>query len=546
MTQGSLRSGWAVAVTVTAALLAARPADAEVLRGAAEVQYQRTDRAGLTEPQESWVKNFRLDYARRLPSAIELSSHFQFSEQSIARQPNRARTPQLSLQLAHPYFSLLGSWRPSEVRDSRSFTTRQQESSLSGYLQKPGLPRVAGTWVRRHVDASSLSPGSASVTRNVTGLYNLGNTSFRAGYGDQFREVRDARGSRAGENHYNLGTTTQLHLRRAGVILQYDFSQSRTNTSRSPSLTSRLHTAGANGSLQFSKRTSSNLAYSFRRTESVGTGRPALDEHDGALTLAHRLSQAVQLSGGGGVRTARIGGRTGTERYLVASASAEGEARPGWILRAAASHSTNWLPGEGARPVDSFRSSTSLRLRRGLDATGDLSISAARSAVVQPGATRSPKEQAMQTAAGIVANPLRTVFLDAAVNRYRTGGSLLKGGASTITYVTNLRLRPSTRLQLYGGWSLTDGFGSRSTTLQGNFQWSPNSSIQASGSYSRSRPQLRDPAAPVTAGQESFSGSLVMALARELRGTVRYSESNPGQATHARQLSAVLTLTFGR
>lgn len=540
-----LRSGRAVALTAGAVLVLAGRAEAETLRGAAELQYLRLDRADLADPQESWVKTLRFDYGRRLPGAVELSSHFQFSEQTTERRPDRVRSPQVQLQLAHPYFGLIGTWRPTEVRDAFDVTTRQQEVSLSGYLHKSSLPQVAGTWVRRHVDPLPGSPGGASVTRTVTGLYNLGVTSFRAGYGDQFRDATLPGGRRVGEDHYNLGATTQLHARRAGMTLQYDFTQSRSNPSGGASQTSRLHTAGANGSAQLTKNTSSSLTYSFRRTESAGTGRPVLDEHDGALTVSHRPNQAVDLSAGAGVRTARLNGQPTTERYLVASASAQGEARPGWMLRTAASHSTNWLTGQGARPVDSFRSGTTMRLTRGLDLNGDLSLSGTRG-VTPSGAARGPTELTLQTSAGIVTNPLRTVFLDATVQRYRTGASLVRGGALTTAYVTNLRLRPSTKVQWFGSWGLTDAFGSRNTSLTGSVQWSPSAALQASGSYSRTRPQRVAPAAPPLAGQESYSGSIVVALARDLRGTVRYSESKPGQAPRVRQLNAVLTQTFGR
>ncbi len=187
-----------------------------------------------------------------------------------------------------------------------------------------------------------------------------------------------------------------------------------------------------------------------------------------------------------------------------------------------------------------------MRLAPGFLANGDVSLSATRLPPAQPGAASRPTELTLQTSAGVVTNPLRTVFLDATVQRYRTGASLVRGGSLTTSYVTNLRLRPSTRTQWFGSWGRVDAFGSRTTTVLGSVQWTPSASLQASASYSRSRPQRVDPAAPPLAGQESLSGSLVLALTRDLRGTLRYSLANPGQANRVRQLNAILTQNFGR
>ena len=114
------RSGWAASATV--ALVVAASADAQALRGAGEVQYQNVDRPGVS-PDETWVKSLRLDYARRLPGLLELSSHLFLTEQTRVGRSDRVRTPQGTLQLAHPYFGMLASYRPAEVRNASGFTS---------------------------------------------------------------------------------------------------------------------------------------------------------------------------------------------------------------------------------------------------------------------------------------------------------------------------------------------------------------------------------------------------------------------------------------
>jgi hypothetical protein len=527
----------------TTTLLVAGSAAALPLRGTAELQYQSTESPGLPRTEQSWVKILRVDYARRLPASLEFSSHFVFSERTLVGRLDRARTPQGTLQLAHRYFGLLTSYRPVETRDAYGMTSRQQELSLSGYAQRSGLPQISGSWTRRHHDSSPGSPPSLSVTRSLSGTYALGATSFRAGYGDQFQQIRTSSGRRTGENHFGLGSGTQFRLRRADVVMNYDFSQSRTIRSGFRSQTTRTHTASLNSGLKISKRTSSSLSYAFRHTGTQGVSATRSDEHVGALSLAHQLGPGIEASASGGVRNATVNGAIRTESYLVVGASAEGDARPGWRLGAGASHSLNWLPGQRARPIDSFRSSTRMRLGPGLDANGDLLVSTSRSQVGTAGPRR---DFSLQTTAGVNAHPLRTLSLDGILSRYRAGPSLLGGGTTTTSTTSNLRLRPSSRLQLNGGLSSAWGQGITSTTRQSSIQWSPRPSLQLFASYSRARQESAGPAGPARSGQESWTGSAVMALTRDLTGTFRYTESNPGHAAHVRQVNATLVQRFGR
>ncbi len=533
--------GW---VVVAVGLSIAAPASGQRLHGSAELSYQNVDRVGPAAPLESWAKTFRINYANRLRGDIDFSSQFQFSEQTIVGRPDRLRNPQGSLRLAHRYWGLSSAYQPSETRDTRSLTTRQQSLSLTGYAQKPGLPSLSGSWIRSHLDPSHYSTGSTTITRSLSGIYTLSRLGLHAGYGDRFLETAIGPRPRITENHLNLGATSQFQVGKAPASLRYDFGQSRANPSGIRDQRSRVHTAGATSSLQLSPRTSSSFGYTYHRTES-GSGGALLEDHNGALSLAHVVSQAVQVSVGAGVRSVTFAGRDQTESFVAASASAQGEARPGWRLAAAASRSLNWLPGTKARPVDSFQSNTTMRLAPGLSARGDLSISVARSTAETPDTTNARKEMALQGGAGITATPLRTVYLDASIHRSRAGESFLSGGVSSTSYTTNLRLTPSPKLSLNGAWGLNEGFGSTGTTAQAGFQWILSSSFQASGIYSRSRQEMSNLGA-IPTKQESFSGSVAMALGWDLRASARYSDSNPGQASEVRLVSASMSRNFGR
>jgi hypothetical protein len=538
--------GSVVAMAIAVATPTGRPAEAQTLHGQADLQYRSVEQVGVFPVRETWDKSIAMDYLNRLGGSVEFSSRFRFVEQTVAGQPDRLRVPEGSARLAHRYFGLSSAFRPSETRDSRGLTTRQQNLSLTGYAQKPGLPSLSGSWIRNHLDPNSQSSGSATVARSVSGNYVLPGVAFRAGYRDRLLEAKDGRDSRIAETHFSLGSSAQFRVGRGPVSLTYDFGQSRANPSGLLSRLSRSHTAGGTSSLQLAPRTFSSLAYTYLRTEGVGAGGTITEVHNGALTVSHSLPPAVDVSAGAGVRSAAIGGRSRTERFLTASASAQGQARPGWRMTAAANRSLNWLPGTRAWTADNFQSGTLMRLARGLDARADLSISAARRPVAPSDSAGPPRDVTVQTGAGVTAVPLRTVFLDASVHRSRAGASLSGGGATSSSYATNLRLTPSARLQLGGNWGHTRGSSSRSTTWQASFQFSPASSMQASGSYNRSRQELSGPTPLPATLQEGYSGSLAMALGRDLNGSFGYTESNPGQATHVRQVSVSLTQRFGR
>lgn len=538
------------AAVVTASLLAAGPAGAQsMFRGVAEVQYENVNHFVAADNRESWQKALQIDYSTRIRRLFEFSSQLQFSELSFTGRPDRTSTPRGMVRLAHPLFGFSASYRPVTVTDERDLTTKQQELMLSGYFQKARLPRVVGSWLRRHVDPSTNFPGSASVTRNVSANYDLGRLNFHAGWGDQASEATSGPGSNVLTDHYSLGSSAMFTWRRANGSVQYDYLQSRRKNAGAISDVSRLHMAGLNTTYQVSPRTTGSLAYTFRHTGSPRPGTNAFTENDGSLGLAHQLTKALQLSGSGGVRTAAVGERKETESFVSASASADAVARPGWRVGAGASHSVNWLPGDRGRPVDSFRSNTSMQLARGLDVAGDLSVSTSARPVPATDPTAATTQATLATGAGVRATPLRSITVNAGTRHYRTSNSVWRGGPSINTNSVDVFLRPSDLLQMSGGWaqSSTPGTGDPPrTTERANLQWNPTRLIEASGTYTRASQGVRDPNTTLAGSRESYGARVLVALTRDLRTTIQYSEVDPGRPGHARQVNVTVTQSFGR
>lgn len=532
------------------ALLVAGAADAQQkIRGVAEVQYSKLSLLDPANDVEWWLTSVQLDYSTRFRKLYEFSSQFQFSDQDYVRRPDRQRLPLGSMRLAHPLFGLFGSYRPIQVTDSRNVTTSQQELNLTGYFQQAGLPRLSASWNRRNQDASGPFPGTVATRRSLMANYELGRLNLHAGYGDLAHEGRTAGGQRGGEDNFNAGSSVRLENRRANTVLQYDYNQSRRQVDGARDATSRVHSASASGGLEFSKRTSANLSYSFRNVGTTQFATSSQIDHDGTLGVVHRPFRAVQLSTGAGVRSVSVGERVETESFVMTSASAEGDARPGWKLAAGASQSWNWLPGDRARPIQSVRSNTRMRLARGLEAFGEGSLSRTDRPRASSDTVNAATQVTVQTAAGLRAVPLRSVTLNANLRRYRTGATLLGGGSASITWTTSLDWKASEKLQLNGSWGHAGGFVRNApdrSTLQAGMQWTPSRSVQASGTYTRANQQLRDPGTSLMAGREAYGGWLAVALSRDLRATIRYTEADPGLPARARQVSATLSQSLWR
>jgi hypothetical protein len=531
---------------VASALALAIPAAADTFHGSAEVQYQSVDRTAFRSNLDTWNKTLQLDYASALPGTIALTSSFRFVEQTVAKQSDRVRVPEASVRLAHRNFGFSTSLRPTETRDSRGLIFRRQDLSMNAYAQQDKLPSLSATWVRSRLEPSPLSQGSSTVSRSIGTQYALPHVTFRAGYGDRFLDDATQAGPRISENHLGAGSTAQFQVGRAPISLQYDVSQSHNYPSGSASQESRAHLAGFGTQYTFDPKTSASLSYNYRNTLLVGVPGSTNQEHNGSLSIGRAINPVFELGAGAGVRNAVLGGgRSLTERFVDATATAQGQARPGWRLTGAVTSSVNWLPDEVPRPSQSIQSTTTMRLAKGLDLRGDLSVTSAKLVVVPPETTAFSRQMSMQSGLGLAATPLRTVYLDASMTRSHTGQSLTNG-LTARSYSVGLRLNPMTALQLNGRWGLSNAPGSRATTEQASLQWTASGSFQLSGTYGRAHQEVSFPTLALTSLQESFSGNLTVRLAEQLNASASYTESNRHQPNQLRQYSLNLVQRFGR
>jgi len=534
------------AVALGTALAMAGPAGAQSLRGVGELQYQSVERIGPGATRESWVKSFQTDYSRRLPGAVEFTSRFRFTEQTVVGRPDRLRVPEGSVRFAHQNFGLSTTYRPSETRDTRGLTQTQQNLTLTGYAQKPGLPNLAGTWVRTHVDSTAQARESATVTRSLSSTYTRTGLAVHAGFGDRHLDRARGPGSRLVDRHFNLGSASQFQVRGAPVALTYDFTESWANPSGTRSQRARGHTAGGTSSFPLGPKASTSLAYTYHRSAVAGVPGTLVEDHNGTLSLSYLVAPAISLASTGGVRSALFGGRTLTERFVSTGVSSQGTARPGWQVSASAGRTYGWLPDTRVRVTDQLGAGTTMRLANGLDARGTLGLSSAQRPEAGGDSTASTREVGLQLGAGITAVPLRRFYLDLGAQRSRAGGATLRGSPTATSYAANARLTVSRRVQTTGGWSQTRGFDSRGSTVQTTLIWNAGSRLQASGAYTRATQTTRVSTAPARTRSESLSGALTTTLGRVTTASFRYSEANRGQPSQVRQVNVNLVRRFGR
>jgi len=536
-----------MAVAFAAALgvaVPAGPARAQRIYGTFDIQYQNTEAVAIGAVRERWITTFETDYEQRLPQAVDLLARVRFSQQTLVGRLDRQRTPEGSLRLAHRYFGFFSEYRPTDVRDVLGVTTHQQSLTLTGYVQKPGLPTLSGSWIRTHYNANDIAPGTATRTRTLSLIHTIPHLGLHAGYGDRELEPENGNPSRLEERHGTAGAASQFQLGRAPVALQYDFTQSWTDPSGRRSQISRLHAASFNTSMQWARKTSSAISYIYRRADVVGQPNGAVQDHNGSASITQLLTRAWSASAGAGVRSAVLSGRTLTERFVTAGTGVQGQARRGWTVGASAGHTVNWLPGDRGRTTDAGNVNTMMRIAPGLDGRADFSISATeRPALVDSFA--GGHEIGRQVGLGLTALPLRTIFLDGSVRRAHTGISGIRGSTNSTSYSANARVTPNARFQLSGGWSETVALLSQASTVQGTLLWSPSARLQASGTYTRAHQNVTGVAIPIASDLESLTGSVSLALARDLSVTGRYSDSYRRQPGQVREWSIDLVKRFG-
>jgi hypothetical protein len=535
-----------------ASLVAAVPAEAQMLRGSFELQYRNLNTYGRTPLLQSWLGSFRVENSSHIGQSVEVWSQLRFAQVWFTGRPERARTPEGAVRLAHPNFGVEARYQPSETRDVRSITTRRQDASLAAYLVKPNLPAINASWTRGHEDAREGQPGSALVRRTVSAAQEMRRLGLRAEYSDAAREVSGRPLLAAGDKRLQAGANTHFEGHNWNTGLEYSFTQTRRSERDSLVDVTDAHTATAGGAARFSPRTAAALNYTLVHTGGSRSRTPEFTDQNGALSLNHRFNPVFQASGGTGVRHARVAGADETERYVNASLSADALVRPGWQLSASATQSLNWLPDQASYPVTAIQSRTSMQLAQGLGLNANASVTSSRIALAAGDTLASPNHRTLQAGAGLFATPWRPLSLSADAQRYQSLGEAPGSGPILTTYQTRFDWRMTRRLQSMGSWAWTQRSGSQVANgreVHLRVEWSPTSRLRTSGSYAQSRQTLNSALlyAPTTISRESYQAWMAMTLQRQLTLRVQLDDLDPRRrATHTREWTALLARGFGR
>jgi predicted porin len=543
---GTRVAAWALA---TALLLAPAAAwAAQVLKGYGQVQYQKTDQASGLDDREWWLTVFHLDYANRFHQNWEVSSQVVLSDLNYTTRPDRYKTPQGTLRIAHPVVGLFASYRPVSTTDNRNVTTEQQELMLNGYLQPEHGPRLSGSWIRRHQEQNRDYPAGTGITRNVGATWDVGPASLRAGWGNQSQESVSGTSTETSQDNLSLGSTLRFSLHHMPLSAAYDFARTRRRSDGALSDGTSTHSVVVTGSARLGARTSASLNYAFRHTGVDRGGTASYDDHDGALLGTYTLTRALRLTGGAGVRSARTGERQGVESYTVAGISADGRVRPGWTGSAGLTHSWNWLPGAAPRRVTAAQALSRMNLARGLDLAADGNLTFAGAATAGPDSAVARGSVVLQSGVSLRATPVRSILTTIGARRYQVGGSLGRLGSASTSATWDLQWSPAPRLTGTGRLSRSTSLDPRQPpyrTAEGQIQWSPGARFQASGSYTRTDQAQLIPGSGLLASHEIWSGRAVLGVTRDLRVIVQGSDADPGRPTRARQVNVSVTQNFG-
>ena len=531
-----------------AGLLSAAGAEAQVLRGAAEVQYQNEKRVRLRGELESWLTTVRGDYSTRY-RGMDVLTNVQVTERHFVGTEVRSFTPQGSVRIANPIFGAFASYRPTQATDAQSITSHRDEVLLTAYFQKPGLPQLSGLWSRAQLNPGTGVPSTQGISRNVAAKYELGRMGFHADYGDQIRDPQGSEIARNRQQNGSVGTGVHFEGRRGGADARYDFTLTKRQSGFGISESTEQHSAGASGALRLTQKLSSGLSYNFLHSQGGRAGSADATNQDGSLMLMYAIARGIQASGGGGVRTAQVRTAQETESYTLLSVTADGQARPGWTVNGGGSHSVNWLPGEPGRAIDALRAATAMRLTPGLSVTSEVTLSMSEATPALAESLGTSTERTLQTNTGLRALPLRSLVVNAGIRRYRPQSGQQHTQQSLNDYNAGFDWTPNANFILHGMWTYTDNVYNAypdQTMTRISTDLVPMRNVKASGTYVRLHQQAHGPTLIVAQDRESYSAWLAASLNRALTTRIQYDETDPGRPGHVRQVSAIVTQRFGR
>jgi hypothetical protein len=208
-----------------------------------------------------------------------------------------------------------------------------------------------------------------------------------------------------------------------------------------------------------------------------------------------------------------------------------------------ASQLWNWNPFRTSYGVSSLRGQSSMRLRTGVDLTGDLQATANNDTIVAARAV-------VQGSGGLNLQPLRTVLVVLRASFYRVGSGFDAFANRVGTGQADVRWNPAPRLELQGSVrGQTSGrlgeFGSRTRSAYAN--WSPSALSRFGVTWSRT--DFDNPvglANSLRTRREAVTAQTVWGFDRTKQTTLEAGLLDPGTDREARTYSATFTWRFGR
>ncbi len=559
-------------VACGAALPAPAAAATPGLMGSLQVQYQDVDqRLTMLNPdgttsvvnlsRQAWVQSYEASQSARWGQSLNLFAQLRLNDVSYPGLPDHSRTPYGTLRLVHPLAGFIGSYSPSTTTGSfgggvtgvlgsqvpagtsLTFTTRTQETLLSGYVAPPRLPRIDLSWTRHHQEADLFARPQTGTNRRASLNYDLGTLNVHGSYADQFRDDLGA-GSSLLQRSYSGGSSAHLAVgRRVGLQLQYDYAQ----TGRTLADQTRSHSGTVTGDLFRTRVSDWALFYAVRRTVSMAA--PAggdLTDHEGSLMYSRQLSRLAKLTAGGGARTDRSVNPTGNDllRYGTAVVSFDGDLRPGWHGLGSLSHSSNWQPGHAPYSIEGYHVGTRMRLRPGLEVEGDYNLGTNTDTLVR--SIRAVRQASL----GLRLTPRRSLTATVGVHAYQAGPGIFLTEANSRAASLDLDWRPVPTLELAANATQSGALphnDPRSTTQLYTVRWSPGQALQLWGTYSSSNQVRRDiTSTSLLSGHDVLSARLLANLSRSWNVSAGYNVADRGQPDQSRQVDAAVTKSFGR
>jgi hypothetical protein len=507
------------------------------------VLYQHYDFLGAN--RDLWTTTFSYGRAQQF-GALNTSAEFRLYDQRSVNSPERTFRPEVNLRAAHPFWGMTALYRPTTTTYSSFFGTpgtlqsHQNESQLSAYFARPGLPRVDGSWDRRRLESGYILSAGISTNRSLHAVWTRDILEFRGGLGD-LRTENEGGDQTSSQNTWNAGASVRVEQNpRHGFSVNYDLNSLR-QSGRGFTYSQNLnHHLDVTGRYEPVRRTQLTGFAQLTRSRLTNQTEVWVTSKEAMVSGSYQPNQAATFYVTTGLRPG-AGALTGeTQKYVTASAAIQGRVRPGWTGVAGVNQSWTW-DGRSFR-IGSYHVGSRFVPFYGMDLNLDATVS-------DNGDTAVAGQQVSST--GLVyltLQPLRNIQLSYNVTGYRSGPDVWTPAASTSTNSWSVRWQVVPQVDLLGSSARTGSlaFGAPDLrTRQAQVRWIPSSHVQTTLNYAQSDASRPANGVGGIGGRETWRGELAALLSARWRLNMSGSWADPGKATRSRQVDVSLSTRLG-